>query len=156
MKTGKKKMAKHRRIDVVKVQMVRDGSVEYGRKVIRNPQELAELGLKFLRHADREMFLLVCLNAKNYINCIHLVSIGTLDKAPVSPREVIKTALLANSTAIAFIHNHISGDPKPSLEDIKITRTLQKCAELFDIRVLDHVIVTQDGQYESLKNKEEI
>src|SRR4030042_7058245 len=82
------------KIDIVKIQMVKDGSIEYGKKPISGPQELAELGLKFLKNADREMFILVCLNAKNFINCIHLVSIGTLDKAVLSPREVLKPALL--------------------------------------------------------------
>jgi DNA repair protein RadC len=140
-------------IDIVKVQMVKDGSIEYGKKSISKPQELAELGLKFLKNADREMFILVCLNAKNFINCIHLVSIGTLNQAVLSPREVLKAALLSNAASIAFIHNHPSGDAEPSQEDISLTRTLEKCADLFDIRVLDHVIVADDGHYESFLEK---
>jgi len=140
-------------IDIVKIQMVRDGSIEYGKKPISGPQELAELGLKFLKNADREMFILVCLNAKNFINCIHLVSIGTLDKAVLSPREVMKAALLSNASSIAFIHNHPSGDAEPSPEDVSLTRRLASCADLFEIRVLDHVIVADDGRYESFLKK---
>jgi DNA repair protein RadC len=141
------------RIDIVKIQMVKDGSIEYGKKPISKPQELADLGLTFLKNADREMFILVCLNTKNFVNCIHLVSIGTLDKAVISPREVMKAALLSNAASIAFIHNHPSGDVAPSQEDINLTRTLERCADLFDIRVLDHVIVADDGRYESLLEK---
>ena len=140
-------------IDIVKIQMVKDGSIEYGKNPISKPQELADLGLKFLKNADREMFILVCLNTKNFINCIHLVSIGTLDKTVISPREVMKAALLSNAASIAFIHNHPSGDAEPSPEDISLTRTLASCADLFEIRVLDHVIVADDGHYESLLEK---
>ena len=140
-------------IDIVKIQMVRDGSIEYGKNPISKPEDLAELGLKFLKNADREMFILVCLNIKNFVNCIHLVSIGTLNQAVITPREVMKAALLSNAASIAFIHNHPSGDAKPSPEDISLTKTLGKCADLFDIRVLDHVIVADDGRYESFAEK---
>jgi DNA repair protein RadC len=142
-----------RKIDIVKIQLVKDGTIEYGKKPISNPPDLAQLGLKFLKNADREMFVLVCLNSKNFVNCIHLVSIGTLDRAVISPREVMKTALLSNAASIAFIHNHPSGDAKPSAEDVNLTKTLASCADLFDIRVLDHVIVADDGHYESLLEK---
>jgi DNA repair protein RadC len=141
------------KIDIVKVQMVKDGSIEYGKNPISNPRDLAELGFKFLKNADREMFLLVCLNNKNFVNCLHLVTIGTLDRAFISPREILKTALLANAAAIAFIHNHPSGDPQPSAEDVHLTKSLETCADLFGIRVLDHVIVGDNGRYESFSEK---
>ncbi len=140
-------------IDIVKIQMVKEGSIEYGKKAISKPQELAELGLKLLKSADREMFILVCLNAKNFVNCIHMVAIGTLDRTVITPREVMKAALLSNAASIAFIHNHPSNDPEPSPEDISMTKTLGKCADLFQIRVLDHVIVADDGRYASLLEK---
>ena len=123
---------KNTSIDIVKIQMVRDGSIEYGKNPISKPQDLAELGLKLLKNADREMFILVCLNTKSFINCIHLVGIGTLDQAVITPREVLKAALLSNAAGIAFIHNHPSGDPKPSKEDISLTNTLKRCADLFE------------------------
>jgi len=150
---GSKKGGRNTKIDIVKIQMVKDGTIEYGKKPISNPQALAELGLKFLKNADREMFLLVCLNTKNYVNCIHLVSIGTLDRAAVSPREVAKAALLSNSASVAFLHNHPSNDVEPSPEDMNLTRTLQSCMDLFGIRVLDHVIVADDGKYQSFLEK---
>ncbi len=141
------------KIDIVKLQVVRDGSIEYGKKAISKPKQLAELGLKLIRNADREMFVLVCLSVKNYVNCIHLVSIGTLDHCVISPREVIKAALLSNAASIAFVHNHPSGDPEPSPEDIKLTKTLKKCADLFNINLLDHVVVSDDGNYHSFMEK---
>jgi DNA repair protein RadC len=144
---------KNTNIDIVKIQMVKDGSIEYGKNPISEPEDLAELGLKFLKNADREMFILVCLDTKNFVNCIHLVSVGTLNQAVITPREVMKAALLSNAASIAFTHNHPSGDAKPSPEDINLTNTLGKCADLFDIRLLDHVIVADDGHYESFAGK---
>ncbi len=141
------------KIDIVKIQMVKDRTIEYGKKHVNKPQDLAELGLKFLKNADREMFLLICLNTKNCVNCIHLVSIGTLDRAFISPRDVLKTALLANAASIACAHNHPSGDVEPSPEDIHLTRTLASCSNLFAIRFLDHVIVGDDGRYTSFLEK---
>ena len=141
------------KIDIVKIQMVKDGTMDYGKKHVNKPQDLAELGLKFLKNADREMFLLICLNAKNCVNCIHLVSIGTLDRAVVTGREVMKTALLSNAAGIACVHNHPSGDVEPSPEDVHLTKTLASCSDLFDIRFLDHVIVGDDGRYASFLEK---
>jgi DNA repair protein RadC len=71
----------------------------------------------------------------------------------MSPRDVIKAALLCNAASIAFVHNHPSDDPAPSPEDISMTNTLGKCADLFQIRVLDHVVVVDDGRYESFREK---
>jgi len=137
------------KIDIVKIHMVKDGTIEYRTKQINNPKDLAELGLKFLKHADREMFVLVCLNSRNRINCIQLVSMGTVNATIVSSRDVIKTVLISNSVEMAFIHNHPSGDPEPSEDDLLLTRKLAECGKLFDIKLLDHVIISDEGRYES-------
>jgi DNA repair protein RadC len=102
------------KIDIVKIHMVKDGKIKYRTKQIQNPKDLADLGLKFLKHADREIFLLDCLDTRNHINCIHVVSIGTVNASLVAPREVFKIALLSNASEVAFIHNHVSGDVEPS------------------------------------------
>ena len=141
------------KIDIVKIQMVRDGTLDYGKKAIKGPQDLAELGLKFIKNADREIFLLVCLNTRNHINCIHVVSIGTVNTSLVSPREVLKTAILSNASSVAFIHNHPSGDADPSQDDIQITNRLVECGKLFGIELLDHVIISDDGKYQSFMEK---
>ena len=133
--------------------MIKDGTIEYGKKAIRNPQDLASLGLKFIKNADREIFLLLCLNTRNHINCIHVVSIGTVNASLVSPREVLKIAILSNASEIAILHNHPSGDVEPSEDDLKITTRLAECGKLFDIKLLDHVIISDDGQYQSFMEK---
>ena len=141
------------KIDIVKIQMVRDGTLEYGKKAIKGPQDLAELGQKFIQNADREVFLLVCLNTRNHINCIHVVSIGTVNTALVAPREVLKAVLMSNASNMAFIHNHPSGDPDPSSDDIQITNRIAECGKLFGIGLIDHVIISDDGKYESFMEK---
>ena len=141
------------KIDIVKIQMVRDGTLEYGKKAIKGPQDLAELGQKMIQDTDREVFLLVTLNTRNHINCINVVSIGTINTALVAPREVMKVAILSSASGIACIHNHPSGDPDPSSDDIQITNRLVECGKLFGIDLIDHVIITGDGQYESLREK---
>ena len=141
------------KIDIVKIQMVRDGTLEYGKKAIKGPQDLAELGQKFIQNSDREVFLLVSLNTRNHINCIHVVSIGTVNTALVAPREVMKIAILSVSLRIACIHNHPTGDPDPSNDDIQITNRMVECGKLFGIGLIDHVIISDDGKYESFLEK---
>jgi DNA repair protein RadC len=143
-------MSSSKNINIVKLQVVKEGTIDYGVENITSSKELAEIGRKVIGNADREMFILVCLDNRHRINALHIVSIGTLTGSPVHPREVFKVAILSNAAAIAFIHNHpSSGDPKPSREDIALTENLVQCAQLLCIRVLDHVILGEDDSYVS-------
>ena len=85
-----------------------------------------------------------CLNTKNQANALHVVSIGSLNEVSVHPREVFEAAILANAASVAFIHNHPSGNPVPSAQDISLTKRLMECGEPLGIQVLDHLILTQD------------
>lgn len=96
---------------------------------------------RFLMQETKEMFLTAQLNGKNKIIAIDLVSVGSLNQSIVSPRSVFQTALLTNAAALILIHQHPSGDPTPSREDIEITRRLKEGGELLGIKVLDHIIV---------------
>lgn len=96
---------------------------------------------RFLQHETKEYFLTLHLDGKNKIICIDIVSIGSLNQSIVTPRETYKSTLLSSAAAIILIHNHPSGDPAPSREDMEITRRLKEAGELLGIRVLDHIIV---------------
>ena len=98
----------------------------------------------------QEVFGVLILNAKNKIVAVHEVSRGTLNSSMVHPREVFKPAVLHNAAAIICFHNHPSGDPEPSREDIEITKRLVKAGEILGIDVFDHIVVG-DGRYVSLK-----
>ena len=92
------------------------------------------------------MFITLHLDGKNRVICCDLVSIGSLNQSIVHPREVFKTACLSNAAAVILIHQHPTGDPSPSSEDIAITRRLKEAGEIMGIKILDHIIVG-DGEY---------
>lgn len=98
----------------------------------------------------QEVFGILILNTKNKIVAAHEVSRGTLNSSMVHPREVFKPAVLHNAAGIICFHNHPSGDPDPSQDDIAITKRLVKAGEIMGIRILDHIIVG-DGRYVSLR-----
>ena len=102
---------------------------------------------KDIQDLDRESFHVVTLNQKNKVIERHLVALGSLTGALIHPREVFRPALRDNAAAVAFLHNHPSGDTRPSEDDIKLTGRLRDCAELLGFRVLDHVIVGRESYF---------
>ena len=101
---------------------------------------------------DREQFCVLMLNAKNEIIGLNIVSTGDVSSATVTPRELLKPAILTNSSALVLGHNHPSGDPTPSPEDVRVTKAIVEAGELLDIDVLDHLIIGR-GRYTSMKSK---
>jgi DNA repair protein RadC len=95
----------------------------------------------FLRYETKEYFLALHLDGKNRVVCIDIVSTGSLNQSIVHPRELFKTALLSSAAAIILIHNHPTGDPMPSTEDITITRRLMDAGDMIGIKVLDHIVI---------------
>ncbi len=81
------------------------------------------------------------LDGKNRLCCLDIISVGSLNQSIVHPRETFKTALLSSAAAIILVHNHPTGDPTPSREDLEITRRLREAGDLLGVRVLDHVII---------------
>lgn len=142
-----------KRIEVVKVQVVREKIMYYeGEKTIRSPRDVADVLREYIGNEDREHFVLMMLSTKNTINAIHTVSIGSLDSSIVHPREVFKAAIVKNAASIVVGHNHPSGDPSPSKEDLMVTQRLVDAGKLIGIEVLDHVILG-DMLYTSLKEQ---
>lgn len=119
---------------------------------ITSPEEAYKVLRAQLTHRNQETFVVLLLNSKNTLIRIHTVSVGTLDASIVHPREVFEPAIRASASAIILAHNHPSGDPTPSREDIALTKRLAKVAELVGIELLDHVVVG-DNRYLSLKEK---
>lgn len=98
-----------------------------------------------------EKFGILTLNMKNMVVGMHVISIGSLNAAIVHPRDVFKAAMMNNAATIVCFHNHPSGDPTPSPEDIQITKRLCEAGEMLGIEVLDHIIVGSGDRYTSLK-----
>ncbi|SHN85770.1 RadC family protein [Desulfitobacterium chlororespirans] len=122
------------------------------RPVINSPQDIAHLVMEEMRYLDREHFRVVSLSTKNHVLGISPISVGSLNSSLVHPRECFKEAIRRNSNAIILLHNHPSGDPTPSNEDIDVTRRLSDGGQILGIEVLDHVIIG-DNRYISLKER---
>ena len=95
--------------------------------------------------ADQEHFSILLLNNKNRVRAHKVISSGSLTASLVHPREVFKSVILYGAAAVILCHNHPSGDPEPSPEDIEITRRLVQCGDIFGSRMLDHVILGADS-----------
>lgn len=132
--------------------MVKESSFLYQTRQILSPNDAYEMIKEQLEGLDREQFIIACLNTKNEPTNISVVSVGSLNKAIVHPREVFKTAILSNAASIMAFHNHPSGDTTPSDQDIQLTNRLYEAGELLGIKVLDHLIIG-DGSFTSLKEK---
>lgn len=124
--------------------------------LLDTPERIADLLREENRAYTVENFQVVCLNSRRRLIGVQNVSQGTLDMVHVHPREVFRTALARNASAIVLVHNHPSGDPSPSEADIRVTRDLVRAGQLMRIEVLDHVIlgrptVEQPRDYASLR-----
>lgn len=152
---GKKKIPA-KRVDIISLKVVKEGSVLYETRKISNPHDGYRLAKDFLIDSDREKFLVVCLDTKNQPLNIHIVSIGSLSSAIVHPREVFKVAMLSNASSILCFHNHPSGNVNPSGEDESITNRLKECGKILGIGLVDHIIVGYNDTYFSFKENNKI
>ena len=126
----------------VELPMVREPQTDAnGRAVaVRTPESIAAQCSDMAQSAQ-EAFVVFDLNSKNNVIDRRLVTLGILDASLVHPREVFRGALLNNAAAIILAHNHPSGDPTPSAEDVRITRQLIQAGQVLGIKVLDHVVI---------------
>lgn len=139
------------RIPVYKIMLVKEKNQSSEVKQIKSPEDVISLAESYMAGLDRENFVILMLDNKNKLIGINTVSVGSLNTTTVHPREAFKPALLANSAAIILVHNHPSGDPTPSREDIETTKRLHEAGEILGIKVLDHIVI---GDYSlSLKAK---
>lgn len=117
---------------------------------MNSPQDIAAFLMPQMRFLDREHFKCLYLNRKNRLICAENVSVGGLHSSIVHPREVFKPALKRSAASIILAHNHPSGDPTPSQEDINITNRLMEAGVILGISILDHLIIG-DNKWVSLK-----
>lgn len=113
--------------------------------LIRGPDDVVALLGRTLQREPREHFLVLLLNARHEAIARETISIGSLNASVVHPREVFRPAILASAASIVLVHNHPSGDPEPSDEDLAITKRLTEVGDLIGIGVLDHVILARRG-----------
>jgi DNA repair protein RadC len=120
--------------------------------IFSSPQDVARFFISDLRFLQQEHFIVIHLNTKNRLLSKETITIGTLDSSLVHPREVFKAAIRQSSASLILIHNHPSGDPRPSREDINLTRRLKEAGDLLGIPILDHLIIG-NNKYFSMKEE---
>ena len=121
---------------------------------IKSPDDVVEVARDFLRleEESEEYLYMIGLNTKNKVLGVFEVSHGTVNASIVGVREIFQKALLLNAVSIILMHNHPSGDSKPSRQDIEVTKKAAEAGKILDVEVLDHIIIG-DKQYRSLKEK---
>ena len=135
-------------------------AVELGRRIARqrvkqkapdfsSPEAIAEYVMEDMRFLPQESFCAVYLSTKNQLIAHQTLSVGTLDASLAKARDVFRWALRYNAASVVLLHNHPSGDPEPSREDIAVTQHIARAGEIMEIPVLDHIIIG-DGVYVSL------
>jgi DNA repair protein RadC len=125
---------------------------EEGRPSIGGPRDVSNLLMPDLRYQKKEHLKSLLLDTKNRVLAIKTVSIGDLSSSIVHPREVYKDAVIASAASIIVAHNHPSGDPTPSAEDVAVTKRLIQSGEIMGIDLLDHIVLG-DGTFVSLKER---
>lgn len=138
-KLGEKVLSKHKR---------------YGQK-IETPEDIYNIFKNELGSKKKEHFRILSLNSRNRLININNVSIGILNASLAHPREIFSSAIKDSAFSIILVHNHPSGETKPSKEDIKITQKLIKAGKILDIKIIDHIIITSDS-FASLKDRGDI
>ena len=135
---------------MIKVKSLEVREVEYtyeSRPKISNMDDVAKVVKPLISDTNKEFFMTLYLNTKNGILRQEVISIGSLNSNIVHPREVFRTACKVSASGIIVAHNHPSGDPAPSREDIELTKKLVESGKIIGIDVLDHVIIGYDRNY---------
>jgi len=129
-----------------------DSSDKDRKTTVKSPEDAIKSVKNQLKGKKKEHFLVLSLDTRNHLINTQTISIGSLDSSIVHPREVFKEAISSTAASVIFAHNHPSGDPTPSEDDIKLTKRLVEAGEILGIEVLDHIIIC-DKDYISMKSK---
>ncbi len=124
-----------------------------GRKTVRDAADVYALMIPQMRGLDHEEAWAVFLNASGYLLGKELLTLGTLDRTLVDPRQITRRALEKKARSVILVHNHPSGDPRPGEQDVRQTEMLRKALATFDILLLDHVIVAEDSYFSFSEQK---
>lgn len=118
----------------------------------QNAKDVADYYQEDMRHKEQEQFRMMMFNTRQVMLGEVLLTQGTVNASFASPREIFLEALRHQAVSLILVHNHPSGDPEPSIEDVRLTKRIREAGELLDIRLLDHIIIG-DNSYVSLKER---
>ena len=140
------------RVPRYRVTLVREGSCITQQKTIRTPEDVFAIMGPEYENAVVETARMLALDTKNKVIGVFTVSTGSLNASIIHPRDIFQRAILSNAASVILVHNHPSGDPSPSPEDIELTRKLMEAGRVMDVAILDHVVIGE-GRFESLKER---
>ena len=140
------------RLPRYRVTLVREGSVSNSNNHIRTPEDVVNILSADYDAAVVEMAQMLALDTKNKIIGSFVISTGSLNASIIHPRDIFQRAILSNAASVILVHNHPSGDPTPSSEDIELTNKLVQVGKMMDLPILDHVVIG-DGKFVSLKER---
>jgi DNA repair protein RadC len=141
------KSIKHCRVHVTR-EVLNEEHAPYA-KLVSSSRDVAKVARSLVEHEEQEVFIVFFLDQRNRITGYNEVARGTGNACAIIPRDVFRSAVLQGAQKIIVMHNHPSGDPTPSEEDIACTRRLARAAELIGIDILDHIIIGQGERYSS-------
>lgn len=139
----------------VHTELKRDTWIKPVQKVL-NADDAVDVVKGMMKDVDREMVICIHMAASGRVISTEVVAIGTIDQACVSPAEVLRTALLAGARSIILMHQHPSGEYRPSEDDIRLTKRLAMAADLIGIQLLDHIIVGDNDTYSISRNQPDV
>lgn len=143
-------------VQKVRVKLEKCGRVQEN-SIISNAKDAAEIAYKFIDSSDREILGVMCLNTKNEVVNICMVSMGSLNSSIAHPREIFKTAILSNAKSIIIFHNHPSGNCEASRQDIQVSKRIKEAGFILGIELLDSIIIgtsIEEDKYLSLKQQD--
>ena len=121
--------------------------------VLESPESIASYYMERMRHEAQEILVLAMFDSKSMLIGEKVISVGTSTAALISPREIYRTALQEQAVYIVILHNHPSGNPEPSREDVQVTRKIKQSGEILDILLMDHIIIG-DNRYFSFREQD--
>lgn len=142
------------RIGIVHLEMVKEKRSLCGMERFRNASEAASIVRPLFNRADREMMIVMSLDAKLIPIAVEVVAVGGIDSCMVDVRNIFKHAVISNASNIICFHNHPSGMPEPSADDRVITKRMKNAGSLLGISLLDHIVIGDDNYYSLAENKE--
>jgi DNA repair protein RadC len=138
--------------EITKIKQVRIEVQNELKQRLLEPTDVVRVANYFIGDDDREIFLVICLNAHHKVIAVHRCHIGSLTSTIVSSREMFKACILNNASSVILAHNHPSMNLQPSLTDINLTQLLVKAGMILDIPLLDHIIINHKGNYFSFND----
>lgn len=133
-------------LDIVGIRLVKENKL-LSDEPITTPEQAIKILANELKYFDREVMFSVNLNQKNQIINAHIVSVGTIKESIVDPKSIFKASLLSNASKIILLHNHPSGNCTPSKEDYLITDKIRDCCNLFQMKLVDHIVIGKGSYY---------